>query len=45
MVWTPSGVEGVPAYHIVHFILDALEQLPITHCFAYVRPKWRQPFV
>ena len=30
MVWTLSGVEGVPAGHIVHFILDAVEQLPIT---------------
>ena len=29
-VWTLSGVEGVPAGHIVHFILDAVEQLPIT---------------
>jgi len=29
-VWTVSGVEGVPAGHIVHFILDAVEQLPIT---------------
>jgi len=28
--WTLSGVEGVPAGHIVHFILDAVEQLPIT---------------
>jgi hypothetical protein len=30
VVWTLSGVEGVPAGHIVHFILDAVEQLPIT---------------
>ena len=30
MVWTLSRVEGVPAGHIVHFILDAVEQLPIT---------------
>ena len=30
MVWTLSGVEGVPAGHIVHFILDAVEQPPIT---------------
>jgi transposase len=30
MVWALSRVEGVPADHIVHFILDAVEQLPIT---------------
>jgi transposase len=30
VVWTVSGVERVPAGHIVHFILDAVEQLPIT---------------
>ena len=30
MVWTLSVVEGVPGSHIVHFILDAVEQLPIT---------------
>jgi hypothetical protein len=30
VVWTLSGVEGVPAGHIVHFILNAVEQLPIT---------------
>jgi transposase len=30
VVWTLSRVEGVPAGHIVHFILDAVEQLPIT---------------
>jgi hypothetical protein len=30
VVWTLSGVEGVPASHIVHFILDAVEQLPIS---------------
>ena len=29
-VWTVSEVERVPAGHIVHFILDAVEQLPIT---------------
>jgi len=29
-VWTLSGVEGVPGSHIVHFILDAVKQLPIT---------------
>jgi hypothetical protein len=31
MVWTLSRVEGVPAGHIVHFILDVVEQLPIAH--------------
>jgi hypothetical protein len=30
VVWTLSGVEGVPASHIVHFILDVVEQLPIS---------------
>jgi len=30
VVWTLSRVEGVPDGHIVHFILDAVEQLPIT---------------
>jgi hypothetical protein len=30
MVWTLSRVEGVPAGHIMHFILDAVEQLPIA---------------
>ena len=30
MVWTLSRVVGVPDGHIVHFILDAVEQLPIT---------------
>jgi hypothetical protein len=30
VVWTLSGVEGVPAGYVVHFILDAVEQLPIT---------------
>ena len=50
-----SGVEGVPAGHIVHFILDAVEQLPITDFrvnergsgseqYAQVRRKRRQPF-
>jgi hypothetical protein len=29
-VWTLSRVEGVPAGHVVHFILDAVEQLPIA---------------
>jgi len=30
VVWTVSGVERVPGSHIVHFIMDAVEQLPIT---------------
>jgi hypothetical protein len=30
VVWTVSGVERVPGSHIVHFILDAVAQLPIT---------------
>jgi hypothetical protein len=30
VVWTLSVVEGVPADHIVHFILDAVEQVPMT---------------
>jgi hypothetical protein len=30
-VWTLSEVEGVPAGHIVHLILDAVEQIPITN--------------
>jgi hypothetical protein len=41
VVWTLSEVEGVPAGHIVHFILDAVEQLPITdfRVVAYVPRK------
>jgi hypothetical protein len=30
VAWTVSGVERVPADHIVHLILDAVEQLPIS---------------
>jgi hypothetical protein len=48
-------VERVPVGPIVHFILDAVEQLLITDFrvnergggreqHARVRPKWRQPF-
>jgi hypothetical protein len=29
VVWTLSRVEGIPDGPIVHFILDAVEQLPI----------------
>jgi hypothetical protein len=48
-------VERVLVGPIVHFILEAVEQLPITDFrvnergsgseqHAQVRPKWRQPF-
>ena len=30
VVWTVSEVERGPAGHIVHFIMDVVEQIPIT---------------
>jgi transposase len=36
--------EGLPADHIVHFILDAVEQLALNHFHVNVRGTGREPY-